>query len=54
VVRLTTYKICLLSSSVMMWRKIQVTICHRLHQQRAILANRDIQQDMFPPIYHGL
>ena len=46
--------ICLLSSSVMMWRKIRVTVCHRLHQRRAILANRDIQRDTFPPIYHGL
>jgi len=25
-----------------------------LHQRRAILANRDIQRDTFPPIYHGL
>jgi len=37
-----------------MWRKIRVTVCHRLHQRRAILANRDIQRDMFSPIYHGL
>jgi hypothetical protein len=37
-----------------MWRKIRVTVCHRLHQRRAILANRDIQRDIFPPIYHGL
>ena len=34
----------------MMWRKIRVTVCHRLHQRRAILANRDIQRDMFPLI----
>ncbi len=54
VVCLTTCGICLLSSSVMMWRKIRVTVCHRLHQRRAILANRDIQRDIFPPIYHGL
>ena len=38
----------------MMWQKIQVTVCHRLHQRRAILANRIIQRDMFPRIYHGL
>jgi len=37
-----------------MWQKIRVTVSHRLHQRRAILANRDIQRDMFPPIYHGL
>ena len=37
-----------------MWRKIRVTVYHRLHQRRAILANRDIQRDIFPPIYHGL
>jgi len=37
-----------------MWRKIRVTVCHRLHQRRAILTNRDIQRDIFPPIYHGL
>ena len=37
-----------------MWQKIRVTVCHRLHQRRAILANRDIQRDTFPPIYHGL
>jgi hypothetical protein len=35
-------------------QKILVTICHRLHQRRAILANRDIQRNIFPPIYHGL
>ncbi len=39
-VRLTTYGICLLSSSAMMRQKIRVTVCHRLHQQRAILAKR--------------
>jgi len=32
----------------------RVTVCHHLHQRRAILANRDIQRDIFPPIYHGL
>jgi len=37
-----------------MWQKIRVTVCHRLHQRRAILANRNIQRGMFPPIYHGL
>ncbi len=34
----------------MMWQKIRVTVRHRLHQRRAILANHDIQRDMFPPI----
>ena len=49
-----SYHVRDLPSSVMMWRKIRVTVCHRLHQRRAILANRDIQRDIFPPIYHGL
>ncbi len=38
----------------MLWRKIRVSVCHRLHQRRATLANCDIQGVIFPPIYHGL